>query len=710
MIFLDTETCGLSGIIVTIQTKKLDESPVFYEIWRRPASLTIELIEQICNEEVVAYNLTFDWFHLVKFYNIFVQIRDKSIPPDPAEVWSIEQEKNIKYACRPQAALDLMLHAKQGPLQSLMIPKTEVVKISRVPAPAAGDLKKILDTIPYQGIDWIYFYHNKNFQGWTIDYNKDKDFPDLVLRFAPTLALKPLVKYLGIDENTINYPLPKELFIPDEPEWNPYHGEWYRYLGSNIKFWSTNERAKQYAINDVVYLEKLWNYFKEPNCGDTDSELSIAVANARARGFAINIDKIESLIERLRQGSFAAPKSPAEAKQFIVGDNIYAKLRLPNTKDKTLVAFIRADPDDPAAKRAEAVRKARRAEKHLDICKKLTATGRFYPDFAIIGTKTSRMAGRGGLNAQGIPHLSEFRSLFTFADKPDVFSGGDFKSFEITIADAAYNDSKLHTQLLEGYSFHLIFGSYLYDKSYSEMEIIKETDEDTYTRIKSSVFALLYGAQAHKLAQTAYIEEEKAEQAYKQFIKTYPQVGESRANIFKQFCSVQQPAGLGTQVVWHEPAEYIESLLGFRRYYTLENKVLKQLYNIATASSFLQEYSTQECIRRDRKQTVQNACRSAIYGAIFQLQAANMRSAANHVIQSTGAQLCKLLQLMLWNYQPKGIHEFRVQVMNVHDEVLVVHKSDIEPDIQGFLVKHRQTVPLLDINWKTNLNNWSEVK
>ena len=49
-------------------------------------------------------------------------------------------------------------------------------------------------------------------------------------------------------------------------------------------------------------------------------------------------------------------------------------------------------------------------------------------------------------------------------------------------------------------------------------------------------------------------------------------------------------------------------------------------------------------VRRERVQTACNALRSSLFGAAFQVQAANMRAAGNHVIQSAGATLTKGLQ------------------------------------------------------------------
>ena len=69
--------------------------------------------------------------------------------------------------------------------------------------------------------------------------------------------------------------------------------------------------------------------------------------------------------------------------------------------------------------------------------------------------------------------------------------------------------------------------------------------------------------------------------AYADFVKRYPGIDKARNKTFDAFCSMRQPAGIGSAVVWAEPAEYIETFLGFRRYFTLENKICKALFDLA---------------------------------------------------------------------------------------------------------------------------------
>jgi hypothetical protein len=70
-VYIDTETCGLHSMPVLLQWA-LDEGPIsLHEIWRRPIRETLTLIEWLCEHTVVGFNLSFDWFQIVKLYTIF---------------------------------------------------------------------------------------------------------------------------------------------------------------------------------------------------------------------------------------------------------------------------------------------------------------------------------------------------------------------------------------------------------------------------------------------------------------------------------------------------------------------------------------------------------------------------------------------------------------------------------------------------------------
>ena len=112
-----------------------------------------------------------------------------------------------------------------------------------------------------------------------------------------------------------------------------------------------------------------------------------------------------------------------------------------------------------------------------------------------------------------------------------------------------------------------------------------------------------------------------------------------RKRVADNFCSMRQPGGIGSAVVWVDPADYCETFLGFRRYFTLENLIAKALFDLARKPPAKWKDVKVKVVRRDRVQTAGGAVASALYGAAFSMQAANMRAAANHEIQSPGAEI-----------------------------------------------------------------------
>ncbi len=232
-----------------------------------------------------------------------------------------------------------------------------------------------------------------------------------------------------------------------------------------------------------------------------------------------------------------------------------------------------------------------------------------------------------------------------------------------------------------------------------------------YTDGKQAVFALIYGGDAGTIERKLNIPIEIAEKAYNDFMARYPGIAQARKRIFDMFCSMRQDGGPGTAVVWNDPADYVESLLGFRRYFTLENKICAELFQLANNPPAEWRQVNVRVRRREREQFAAGALASALYGAAFQIQAAAMRAAANHVIQSSGGQITKCAQRRIWDLQPAGVHEFRVAPMNVHDEILCVAKPEAAPDVDKIVKEtvesYRPLVPLIGIGWGTGLDSWA---
>lgn len=411
----------------------------------------------------------------------------------------------------------------------------------------------------------------------------------------------------------------------------------------------------------------------------------------------------------------------------------------------------------PVAVRAKEVLNARKAGKEVELYDKiLQAGGRLHASLKIIGTLSSRMSGADGLNVQGINHREDVRDCFTLADDGFELDGGDFDSFEIVIADAVYDDPALRREITEmrpcqkcdqklvipckckkspcancddtklktcdecygsgeaTYKIHGLFGMELSGLSYGDVIKSKGTDKDWYTIGKSGVFAMVYGGDWNTLVQKQGINPERAQKAEQNFGRRFPGIARARQMIFDSFCSMRQPNGLGSKVVWKDPSDYIESLLGFKRYFTLENKICKSLFALAQDSPKSWKQLKMKVRRRDRDQFVGGATASSLYAAAFAIQSQNMRAAANHVIQSTGATITKSVQRKIWNLQPSGVHKWLVVPLNVHDEIACPTRANysksVEKIVYDAVEEFRPTVPLIKMGWTLGASTWAKMK
>jgi len=774
VIYADTETCGLYGPIVLMQWA-IDDGPVhMLNPWTTTIDTTIDCIQTIVDSDSVWFNVAFDWFHLCQMYTTLTLLRGlqgNSIPIIDDYAIMEGQAREVDICLKPKGVFDIMLHARKGPYQALMDRKP--IRIKRVPRVLAQPLAdKLTELIKLK--DVLFAKKADSSKRWSVLEatntlgEVDDDFRDLELSFAPSGGLKALaVDALGatvqhyVDIAIDSQFLPKEVgYAPFalapykknkrwvQPRVGDWKGKWPDVITQHISHWENNQQAREYAEHDVTYVRSLYNYFKRPAINDKDSILAAMVGAVRWRGFTLDIPKLKALLtaNRTARGKLVPLNSPQVCRVYLeqVMSDTEKIVLIDNDKvttkrtileevaqwtvdevcddcygagcDKCVDGLIKGTEKHKAAVRAQNIVDYRRLCHAINMFEKLLTAGKFHASFEVIGTLSSRMSGGDGLNAQGINHAKDVRECFTLANKGHVLEGGDFDSFEISIADAVYDDDWLHEQLLSGKKLHGLMGENFFPgKSYDE---ILSTDgsvnqvDDLYKRSKQGVFALLYGGTPYTLHIRVGIATDVAEEAERSWLKRCKGWGEARARIFDKFCTMRQPGGLGTRVEWHEPVQYIESILGFRRYFTLETQICHALYKLGEEPPEEWVRFPVKVTRRDREQTAGGALRSALFGAAFKIQARIMRAAANHEIQSPGGELTKEVQSDLWTLQPAGINSWHVQPLNVHDEV----KSPCIPSLCGkqkeiveaFIERRKATVPLLAMDWLTGLNNWGD--
>lgn len=389
-----------------------------------------------------------------------------------------------------------------------------------------------------------------------------------------------------------------------------------------------------------------------------------------------------------------------------------------------------------AAERAKEVISARTATKEVELYDKLLFAGRFHASFKVLGTLSDRMAGADGLNPQGIKAVKEVRQAFTLADGKFKLCGGDFDAFEVSIAEAVYGDETLREHLTNGVEcpicygldpscdyckgaglvkvkIHTLFAKALYPHlSIPEIEASKGKEKDYYTDGKKGIFLMFYGGDENTMEDRMGIPEDVALAAVERFRSTYRGIAAFQERIKSDFCSMTQPGGIGSRVVWKDPQPYAESIFGFRRYFTLENQITKALFELAENPPEAWLGVKIKVIRRDRVQTAGNAVRSALFAAAFNVQSKCLRAAANHFIQSPGADITKEFQRKLWELQPDGISTWQIKLLNIHDEVnavVVPELVDRTKLIASEIVKEfKPKIPLIDLSWSTNMQNWGE--
>lgn len=743
MIFYDTETVGFHGMCVLIQWAE-DDGPInLFNVWDEPICDTLNLIEKLMDNEVCGFNLSFDHFHLCKLYTTLSLFSDcHAIPQDHInEIAMLEPKGRDGQCLKPKAACDIMLHARKGKYQSTM--NRRDIYIRKIPTVACEIVRDILEETVQ--LDDIYFARRKDQHApkWDIDDRDDgEDFKDIVLRFKASSALKNLVVHaLGVKPEEVlrfgDISIEKN-FNPIELGYAPFalavstpeknwqakvkkgNGwqrgfAWPAVIYRHISHWYNNRLARQYAEDDVKYTRDLWKHLGSPEAGDDDSELACSIGASRWKGYQVDLDGVKELHEEAKKISESAPKAPTQAKAYLleVMDDIEKLVVEESTKKVVLEEITQWEDDESgkhkAAVRAEEVLAARMAKWECTLYEKLIKAGRFHASFNTIGALSGRMSGADSLNPQGIKREEEIRQKFPLADKDSVLCGGDFDAFEVVLAIAYYGDEKLERDVKSGKKIHALFGTKVYpDMSYDE--ILK--DKEKYTRSKSGVFALIYFGNAYTLKIRLGVNEEDAEKAYQAFITEYPGIGKGRQKIIDMFQSMKQPRGIGTAIEWAEPEESISSMFGFKRYFTLENQIVKTLFNLAQKlPKQLKKYKA-KVVRRDREQTISGAIQSALYAAAFALQATVTRAAGNHVIQSSGAQITKRVQRKVWDIQPSGVGPWLVQPMNIHDELMCptapAKVNEVKEAVDETVESFRDVVPLISMKWDTDLETWAD--
>lgn len=715
----DSETLGLTGPMVLLQYQINDQPIKLWDIWLNEAGETRELIEYIARQNVVGFNLTYDWFHLTKIYNLLTTLSPNAKPIDHIDAIVEVDEANYAYYClRPRSACDVMLQARQDKYQHVM--GRDDIYIRKVPTDAADELKEYLEEnikLP----DICFAKSSKGYQWRIQSVDGRDDVVNLVLQFNASGNLASLAKEV-LNKEKLDWPIPPEIMPAKDSDlsWKPYgqHGStpWRSLIEQNIEYWRNDPKAREYGKVDVELTYELYRAL-DCHLGDDNSMLACAVGAARWKGFAIDHNRVKVLTDEYQEAvdscevSFNSPVQVKEQLHSLLDPA--EKLLVSSVDAKTLKAL---KDHSEAGELCTKVLAARKADKRLGILNRLNKINALHPDFKIFGTKSSRSSGGSeegkgeSINPQGIPREKQFRSCFPLAYSDELLIGGDATSYEIAIMADAYGCESLKDRLKEGLKYHALMGEVWLNVKYDDALNNKEI----YDKLKATNFAYGYGGQEAKVAETLGVTVPEARAAMDRLKDIYPEIIEKRNEVELKFCSMRQPGGVGTNVEWHDPDDSISTMFGFKRYFTLENQVCHDLYNISQSYRSLVKGEVDRHRDPDnpRLQSYTGAIKTALFAAAFNIQAKNMRAAVNHIVQGAGAHMTKRFQAMLNEIQPPGVHPYYIRLLQVHDELMAVClNEEIAEETRlvrdQFIRTYREYVELLDWEWDY-LDDWSD--
>ena len=534
----------------------------------------------------------------------------------------------------------------------------------------------------------------------------------------------------------------------------PWYHTWPDVIDDHIAYWRFLGTARQYASDDVHYTRELYKYFGEPEPNDDDSILACLVGSVRWRGFKVDLEGIWDLKEEATQIKSNTPTDKNAVLRYLrYYCNDVEELGLPeSTAKKNLEELMswKQDceycgssgcekcEDHPVAIAAQNVLNARKAERQIQLWNKILVAGRLHVSLKITGTKSNRMSGDDSLNVQAVNKLKVVRKQFPLAYPPFELCGGDFDAFEVAIACAVYNDPKLYEELQkvipcplcegtgkendidceechgtgkEKQKIHAIFGTFIYPgETYLDIRRSSGTARDHYTTSKSGLFTWMYAGTEYSFEQRLGVPKSQAKAGLEAFNNYFPEVGKQRNKIMEDYNPLRQEE-IGGIIEWVQPKMFVETLLGFKRYFNLEFEVVKGLYDLAMDPPEEWKNVRGTVARRDRFQTVAGATQSAIFASAFALQNYVARAAINHPIQGTGAQITKKVERELWELQPVGYHPWRVIPLNVHDEIMSPIHPEYVDEAQRIINKTVERlvplIPLLKFEWKKGLETWA---
>jgi len=154
--------------------------------------------------------------------------------------------------------------------------------------------------------------------------------------------------------------------------------------------------------------------------------------------------------------------------------------------------------------------------------------GYLHTSFHLHGTSTGRLSS-SNVNMQNQPKKLagvNIKKIFIPDDpEEELIFNVDWKGAEIRVFTAYAPDEQLITALNAGLDVHSWFTQEIFGIPYEEVEAQKDISDEmskTRTTVKRVVFGILYGAMAKKIAETAGISEEAAQNVIDKLFNRFP--------------------------------------------------------------------------------------------------------------------------------------------------------------------------------------------
>lgn len=659
-LWFDVETVGLNGPVLRVQYS-IDGGPVIFWDYPLETPVSLDLITALYSKDttLVAFNSSFDIYHLYRVLHHHAGYKQDSrrFVVDPL----------------PCSVLDLQVAAMlSGPFSAWAFAKGKarsVARVRRIPRIAAG----IVMNQVYGSLRPIVPEEYKLLVG----FHEVKGKPDLcTLSFSldGRASLKAHMRFWGLPTLAIEdcWPLiPKESGV--EKMWLPYWDEaaYAPYIAA-CRSKMYDPVFVKYCQLDVMYLQVMYEKLGNPE-PDHHSDCVHAVAYTRYAGIPCDMAHVEL--------SRAYYEEKVDAAQVHLGEcNLKSskqRLELLQRHDpliqssKRKVLEVLAKTDRPSAPIARAMLDFGKYKQRRDQCVKVLEcrTGRVHPSLRVMGTATVRMGGEGGLNWQGIAHV-EGKQRFGIRAAIEADCGGDFDALEMTIAAAVYRDEQLQSDLDQGLDLHSISGSMLPEAirdgwTYERLVELKKKDP-TAQRLrnlgKTVNFGILYGAAWPKIQETVGCTEIEAKELLERFYARYKGIGAYRKSAEAMVMTADTDKWTADSV--GQMRAECTDLTGYTRTWTFEKQVADLLWRLGH-----RQWRTGlngSVVRSVEKgaQSVDQAIRSALLGSAIAIQNATCRQMCNSPVQSSGANMTKILMAKLWA-------ALRVPILNVHDELIL---------------------------------------